>query len=202
MARRVLLVGLFVTVAPGTLTQVACGLMVATMYLTLQLQARPYHRLSHNYLAMSTSFSLVVLFVGVILLRMAEITEVHEVKALLPSYLRSVFSVPPIAITAGLFASVVGSVLLAGLILAQQLAAERRAAWTQRLHYRSDHSAVVLPPIPRDEFHLFLSHPWVSGQDQMRVVKQRLLEMLPDAKIFLGMHGALEPPSTISALTP
>ena len=36
---------------------------------------------------------------------------------------------------------------------------------------------------------------WGTGQDQMRVVKQRLLEMLPDACVFLDADGT-HPPST------
>lgn len=32
---------------------------------------------------------------------------------------------------------------------------------------------------------LFLSHVWSTGQDQMRIVKARLLEMVPDLSIFL-----------------
>ena len=38
-----------------------------------------------------------------------------------------------------------------------------------------------------DAFHLFLSHVWGNGQDQMRVVKQRLLEMMPDLRVFLDV---------------
>ena len=38
-----------------------------------------------------------------------------------------------------------------------------------------------------ESFHLFLSHAWGTGQDQMRIVKLRLLEMLPDARIFLDV---------------
>ena len=33
---------------------------------------------------------------------------------------------------------------------------------------------------------------WGTGQDQMRVVKQRLLEMLPDASIFLDVDDLAE----------
>ena len=44
-------------------------------------------------------------------------------------------------------------------------------------------------PTPRllkgEEYHLFLSHAWVSGQDQMRIIKQRLSEALPGVTIFL-----------------
>ena len=41
-------------------------------------------------------------------------------------------------------------------------------------------------------FHIFLSHVWGSGQDQMRVVKQRLIEMLPDAAVFLDVDDLAE----------
>ena len=33
---------------------------------------------------------------------------------------------------------------------------------------------------------------WGTGQDQMRVVKQRLLEMLPDVTIFLDVYDLAE----------
>ena len=36
-------------------------------------------------------------------------------------------------------------------------------------------------------FHIFLSHVWGTGQDQMRIVKQRLLEMMPDLSVFLDI---------------
>ena len=38
-------------------------------------------------------------------------------------------------------------------------------------------------------YHLFLSHVWGTGQDQMRIVKQRLLEMMPDmaGHVFLDV---------------
>ena len=52
--------------------------------------------------------------------------------------------------------------------------------------------SVNLPAMPKNEFHLMLSHAWSHGQDQMRIVKQRLLEMLPDAKIFLDADDLTE----------
>ena len=39
------------------------------------------------------------------------------------------------------------------------------------------------PAVESDGYHLFLSHVWGTGQDQMRIVKQRLLEMLPSLKV-------------------
>ena len=46
---------------------------------------------------------------------------------------------------------------------------------------------VAAPKLPKgQDFHLFLSHRWSSGQDQMRITKLMLLERIPDLSIFLG----------------
>ena len=62
MLRRFLLVGLFVTLAPGSITQITVGTIVCAIYLMIQLQARPYKNESDNYLAVASSFSLTMLF--------------------------------------------------------------------------------------------------------------------------------------------
>ena len=41
-------------------------------------------------------------------------------------------------------------------------------------------------------FHIFLSHVWSTGQDQMRIVKQRLIEMLPGVCVFLDVDDLTE----------
>ena len=46
-----------------------------------------------------------------------------------------------------------------------------------------------MPEVADNEFNVFLSHVWGTGQDQMRVVKQRLVEMLPDIRCFLDETG-------------
>ena len=53
---------------------------------------------------------------------------------------------------------------------------------------------VQAPKLKYEEnfFHLFLSHVWGTGQDQMRIVKQRVLEMLPGAKVFLDVDDLKE----------
>ena len=43
------------------------------------------------------------------------------------------------------------------------------------------------PQAGGDTFHIFLSHTWSFGQDQMRIVKQRMLELLPGIRIFLDV---------------
>ena len=43
----------------------------------------------------------------------------------------------------------------------------------------------LVPELDADHYHTFLSHVWGTGQDQMRVVKTRLREMLPLLQVFL-----------------
>lgn len=91
--------------------------------------------------------------------------------------------------------SVVGSLILSAVLVtvqagqyARELLAKQRAERARRLRWCSTDADVLAPSIASGEYHLFLSHVWGSGQDQMRIVKQRLLEMIPDLSIFLVMR--------------
>lgn len=64
---------------------------------------------------------------------------------------------------------------------------QRPSVESKRLRLKTNHQPVTLPPATEGGFHIFLSHVWGTGQDQMRVVKQRLAELLPDARVFLDV---------------
>ena len=70
----------------------------------------------------------------------------------------------------------------------------KRLDKARRLRYRHNDNEVVPPSVSKGNFHLFLSHTWAQGEDEMRAVKLRLVEMMPDAVIFLDKddlkHGA------------
>jgi hypothetical protein len=188
------LIGFFVVALPGSLTQLALGLMTSLVYFMLQLVAQPYKLPSDHYLGMVASFFLVVLFVGAMVLRLGAITDLSPIHKLLPPHLRSTLVVPSLPVTAVLISSVLGALVFAGLLVVQQAAKERRAELlraraekTRRLRYRESGEEVTeLCALGEDRWHLFLSHAWGTGQDQMRIVKQRLLEMLPDVHVFLS----------------
>ena len=90
-----------------------------------------------------------------------------------------------------------GSILLSlgasGVLFLVQLAAEAKRVRDEaaknrarRLRYVKDDKEVPPPVLEREDgYHTFLSHVWGTGQDQMRIIKQRLLEMLPDLSVFL-----------------
>ena len=68
-----------------------------------------------------------------------------------------------------------------------------RTATVRRIRYIDNHELANPRPLAADEvYHLFLSHSWVSGQDTMRIVKQRLLEMMPTLSVFLDVDEDFE----------
>ena len=80
--------------------------------------------------------------------------------------------------------------------LGSEANAEARAAKARRLLYVASKQQ-VMPPLLSDtgtgrRYHIFLSHVWGTGQDQMRIIKQRLREMLPDVQVFLGARSEVE----------
>ena len=81
--------------------------------------------------------------------------------------------------------------VILGVASARSLQRAARTASTRRLRYvDSDEVAFPLALGKKEIYHCFLSHSWVSGQDIMRSVKQRLLEMMPTLSIFLDVDIA------------
>ena len=57
------------------------------------------------------------------------------------------------------------------------------------MHGREVHAPRLLDG---QDFHLFLSHVWSTGQDQMRIIKQLLVERIPDLSVFLDVDDLKE----------
>ena len=68
----------------------------------------------------------------------------------------------------------------------------------RRLRYMDGKGAATPRPLtPALKYHCFLSHVWGTGQDQVRIMKQRLMDTLPGLQVFLDVDdleeiGALE----------
>jgi hypothetical protein len=61
-----------------------------------------------------------------------------------------------------------------------------KEAYGLRLRYVGTHQPAV--PVELSDglcFHLFLSHAWTTGANQMRICKERLKLMCPELKVFL-----------------
>ena len=189
MLRKFLLVGLFVTLMPGTIMQVSVGTIVCATYLMIQLQASPYKNQSDDYLAVASSFSLLMVFFCSIIYKYATLTASQDLRAKMSIEQTEDFIVDNTALTAVLVGSVFGSLLFAGGLVVVQIIVEiKNNAKLRRLKYASNDKWVECKTLTDPQaFHLFLSHAWPAAQDRMRIVKARFLEALPSCRTFLDV---------------
>lgn len=194
MTRRFLLVGLFVIIKPGSILQIALAAFISVFYLVFQMQAQPYLNITDDYLANVCSTSIVLIFVACLFIKIAALTELPVVNSVLSLDLKYVFDVPAAALVITLYISILSSVGLSMWLALHQIRAKRKrrereekASKARRLRYVVDGKIVIPPRLPPNAYHLFLSHVWATGQDQMRVMKQRLKEMCPDFSVFLDV---------------
>ena len=194
--RRFLLVGAFI-LGPyprGSTMQISLALVVSALYLVVQVTAMPYATYSDNFLAMMCSLGMTMFLLAALILKVNSLVELPEVAERLSEEMEVVHDIDFTALTGVLMACVLCAVVAAAVLLNMQFVAEQArqrhealAAKARRLRSRPDGTMVHAPPIEQGGYHLFLSHVWGTGQDQMRVIKQRLLEMVPELSIFLDV---------------
>jgi len=199
MARRLVLVGLLIVFKPGSIEQLAVGTILALIYCVVQVQAAPYARISDNFLASVASLCLVAVLLCCTYYKFAALTEVPELVALMSASQQRIYNIGYFQLTVSLFVSIAATVLILGVIVFFIFTAEHRRqkeasrhAKARRLRYLKDDQEVTGPQVNADNWSLFLSHVWSTGQDQMRIVKQRLIEMVPDLKVFLDVDDLQE----------
>ena len=197
MLRRFVLVGLMV-LAQGSMLQLVMGALLSAVFLLFQVQAAPYRSSADDFLASAVSFGLVAIFLCSISFKEYEIFGAENIERRMSIEQEEYYIVDQAFLTFIMLASVFGAILLSFVLFLIQFAAEGRrlrrealASKARRLRFKADGYEVQAPELTssysdKGLFHLFLSHVWGTGQDQMRVVKQRLLEMVPELRVFLG----------------
>ena len=189
MLRKFLLVGLFVTLEPGSILQISIATIVCAAFLLIQLQAKPYKNPADDYLASASSFALLMLFTCSIIFKYDALTSSEDLQSKMSIEQKDNYLVPNVLLSAILFASVAGSLVFAGLIVAIQIVIDiKERMKLRRLKYVSDGKWVQCKQLVDPQaFHLFLSHAWPAAQDRMRIVKARFLEALPSCRTFLDV---------------
>ena len=195
MARRFILVGLFVTFQPGKIIQIGAGTIVCGVYLLVQLQAKPYKVPTDDLLASASSFSLLMVFLCSVFYKYAALTNSEELQEKMSQEQKDDYITSSLTLSFVLILSVLGSILAAAGLACAQVIGEMRARMKLRLiKYASNGKEVVCKVLTdasgmadAQAFHLFLSHAWPAAQDRMRIVKERFAEALPSAKVFLDV---------------
>jgi len=202
MARRLALVGVFVMIEQGSMIQLILGTTFSAAYMLIQMQTGPYASMSDDFLANSCSFALLVFFLCCIVFKVGTLTELNAVRTVMADEQKRDFRNTTLELSLVLWASVASALFASFAILIVQLGIERervqreaRLAKARRLRYKADDTEAMVPLIMQGlpkHYHVFLSHVWATGQDQMRIVKQRLKEMLPDIEVFLDVDDLEE----------
>ena len=158
-------------------------LLVVFGYLILLLIIRPYKRRVVGHLAALAQVVLVLLFTAALLVSTFDGIRLRESSSLAMAVLGFVSTDQIATVMLLLNFSVVVIYGIATLAQAHAHAHDIppniRLAGSRRLPELSLHEDQV--------FHLFLSHIWSSGQDQVAVIKRQLQLLLPGIKVFLDV---------------
>jgi len=161
-----------------TVGRTLAAVLLSLIFLVGQLTLKPFKRAIDNVISALIHFSLTLLFLSVLLLKVCEDSRQtcsalglgDDGEGVLLFFLA--FST-----------SIVGVFLL---LLILQLVRERKSG-QGTLYLRTTASVPELSRSDGMAYHLFLSHIWASGQDQVAVIKRQLQLCLPGSHIFLDV---------------
>ena len=188
MARRFLLVGLLSIFQPvGSVMQLVHANLICVIFLVIQVQAKPFRHKADNYVAVACSASLQICFLLCLLFKYSSFTDLPDVNERMSPEQRELYSPDALWITGMMIAAVLFTILTLSIVSTINVLVDDIYTKARRLRSVKTGLSVGAPIISDDGYHFFLSHVWGTGQDQMRIVKQRLLEMIPDLKVFLDV---------------
>jgi len=184
LMRRLALTGFVLLVGEEhELLRALIALLVSFFWLVAQWALKPYKQLVDNHLAAVANIALTLIFLGVLLLKTCKVSpEVCEQ-----------FGVGGSGDGIFLLILIFSMVVVLGFVafsLRQLLHSSLRNATVLLL--RATGAPPVLPLARGIKYHLFLSHVWSSGQDQVAVIKRQLQICLPGVHIFLDVDDLVD----------
>ena len=138
--KKLVLVGFFALLKPGSLLQVISAFVVSATFSLLVGVAAPYKDASDDYFAKACSYALTMLFLFVTVLKVGVLTE--QVDSVLTDELRYRFSFDTALVSAGMIVSIVGTLPLAAVMAAHRLLQAAQAGEAARCSESSAASTV------------------------------------------------------------
>ena len=181
LIRKLLLASVVRLAWPDTALQLAFGTITALASLLIILVKNPYHKPRWQRLQTTIQLQLIMTYIAATAL-------FQDPRLPLPLHLDADEATD----TEGLLLVSINCIGFAGLALFTCLSLHFVATHTGRL--KDTHGLVIIAPPPRAQagFHLFLSHTWSFGQDQMRIVKERVNALIPGLRVFLDVDDLKE----------
>ncbi|KAL1502937.1 hypothetical protein AB1Y20_011008 [Prymnesium parvum] len=164
--------------------RVLSGMLIAVLYLIALFAAKPYKRQDVGCIAYGAQTAVVILlllamFVHYLTVLQEEVDHGHASELYVE--VTGFNSVDDLAGTMVFALLLILTVICAGTLYQLVLHLGDKVVF-MRLSTTSEPPELTLQPGKR--YHLFLSHVWSTGQDQVATIKTRLLLMLPSSQIF------------------
>ena len=164
------------------------GQIVTLIYTVALMFIQPFKRYDMDVLAIAAQLSVLAFFYGAINIKLHhELTEVDTVEMGLARKItgfRSSFTMALIIFICNLTTIVVFLTMTL-----YQLRTQRETRIVRLVH---NNQVPELTLSEQMRYHLFLSHIWSSGQDQVATIKRQLQLLLPGARIFLDVDDLQE----------
>jgi len=188
---RLVVVGFVQWITSSELLRLQAGLLTTLGYLTLLLFLRPYKRHDLDILAIGAQLLLLGFFFAALNIKLhAELTDAEQGGASYTNLARSITGFSSATDLAGLiFALNLANLFLFSATTVYQMATTTPVRTLRLVTTRQPPDLTLESPL---RFHLFLSHTWSSGQDQVAVIKRQLQLLLPGVQIFLDVDDLEE----------
>jgi hypothetical protein len=177
VTRKLFLTGAMVLFEKGSCVQTVTAIGIIIVHMLVIVQLKPYKKAWHNYFTLAVSFlTLAIFLAGLLLTVRSVLPEGHDFRA-------------------GLSGSSIAFFLIAAFVAAGGLTAmcvadeARRAAFEPLVHFTAGGAPVDFGTTSSGRFHLFLSHVWSTGQDQVLSIKKELQLLVPSVKIWLDVEN-------------
>jgi len=177
MLRKLVLASVVLVVWPNSRIQLSFGLLVSVSTLLVTIQLRPY-------VASSCQRAQILAQLQVMFTYVAAQIFFYDPRTILDDEDAS-YQVADIILVC--FNCLIFLFLAVMLVRGVQTAVTSRVLLDE---YGMEMQAPALKP--GHDFHIFLSHAWATGQDQMRILKEQLKERIPDLAIFLDVDDLRE----------
>jgi len=157
------------------------GCHIALIYLLALIIIKPYQNDLTGIIAVACSFSVVVMFIGVIPHKVY--AEATSGLGLTGTATLSLFEEGSL-FTIVLLSFNVGGIVLLVIIFFRVIG---QTAHLRTMRLESDGSRPKLSLAETMQYHAFISHAWADSQDQAALLKRMLQLLLPGAQIFLDV---------------
>ena len=190
--RKLVLVGFFALVLPGTLEQAIIAFIFSLVMLLIGAITFPFRNIDDDYFAHACGFCLTALFFFSIILKVGVLVE--AVDDVLTEQHRATYALHTDILAVCMMITVLGALAVASALGGRQV---WRVARQPTIRLVETHSSPVQTLEPGKLWHTFLSHIWGTGQDQCATIKRQLCLLMPKISVFLDVDdlediGALE----------